>query len=48
MTILELPDETKKEMRVKALPVYERIRELVNDDDLINLYVGNESVLLEQ
>jgi len=44
MTILELPDETKQEMRARAVPVYERIRELVNDDDLINLYVGNESV----
>lgn len=42
MTILELPDETKQAMMVKAVPVYERIRELVNDDDLINLYIGNE------
>jgi tripartite ATP-independent transporter DctP family solute receptor len=43
MTILELPDRTKQEMMVKSVPVYERIRELVNDDELINLYVGNES-----
>jgi tripartite ATP-independent transporter DctP family solute receptor len=42
MTILELPDETKQAMRLKAGPVYETIRELVNDDDLINLYLGNE------
>jgi tripartite ATP-independent transporter DctP family solute receptor len=44
MTILELSDETKQAMMVKSVPVYERIRELVNDDDLINLYVGNEGV----
>jgi tripartite ATP-independent transporter DctP family solute receptor len=44
MTILELPDETKQAMMVKAVPVYERIRGLVNDDDLINLYMGNESI----
>lgn len=42
MTILDLPEETKQAMMVKAVPVYERIRELVNDDDLINLYMGNE------
>jgi tripartite ATP-independent transporter DctP family solute receptor len=42
MTILELPDETKQAMRLKAMPIYETIRELVNDDDLINLYLGNE------
>lgn len=44
MTILELPEETKQAMMVKAVPVYERIREQVNDDDLINLYVGNEII----
>jgi len=42
MTILELPDETKQSMRLKALPINETIRELVDDDDLINLYLGNE------
>lgn len=44
MTIIELPDETKQEMRLRAVPVYERIRSLVNDDELINLYMGNVSV----
>ena len=42
MIILELPDETKQAMRLKTIPVYDRIRELVNDDDLIKLYFGNE------
>lgn len=41
MTILDLPDETKQEMREKAMPVYEKIRESVNDDELIQLYFGN-------
>ncbi len=38
MTILDLPDETKQAMKSKATPIYEKIRELVNDDDLIKLY----------
>jgi tripartite ATP-independent transporter DctP family solute receptor len=38
MTILDLPYETKLAMRSKAIPVYERIRELVDDDELIKLY----------
>lgn len=41
MTLLELPEETKQAMRLKAMPVYERIREIVDDDYLINLYLGN-------
>lgn len=42
MIILDLPDETKQAMKLKAIPVYEKIRELVNDDNLINLYLGNK------
>lgn len=42
MIILELPDETKQAMRLRTIPVYDKIRELVNDDDLINLYIENE------
>lgn len=42
MTILDLPYETKQAMRSKAIPIYEKIRELVDDDDLIKLYFGNE------
>jgi TRAP-type C4-dicarboxylate transport system substrate-binding protein len=44
MTILDLPDETKQAMRSKAIPIYEKIREVVDDDDLINLYFGNKSL----
>ena len=42
MTILDLPDETKQAMRSRTIPVYERIREVINDDELIKLYFGNE------
>jgi len=41
MTIVDLPEDTKQEMRLRAKPVYENIRALVCDDDLINLYLGN-------
>jgi len=41
MTILDLPYETKQAIRTKSIPIYERIRELVDDDELINLYFGN-------
>jgi TRAP-type C4-dicarboxylate transport system substrate-binding protein len=40
MTILELSDETKKEMKSRALPVYDRVRKLVMDEELIDLYIG--------
>ncbi|MGB4437771.1 MAG: TRAP transporter substrate-binding protein [Sedimentibacter sp.] len=41
MTILDLPYETKQAIRSKSIPIYERIRELVDDDELIKLYFGN-------
>ena len=41
MTILDLPDETKQAMRSRTIPMYERIREVVDDDELIKLYIGN-------
>lgn len=41
MTIVDLPEETKQEMRLRSKPVYENIRALVGDDDLINLYFRN-------
>jgi len=44
MTILDLPYETKQAMRSKAMPIYERIRELIDDDELIKLYFGNERI----
>lgn len=43
MTIVDLPEETKQAMRLEALPVYERIREIVDDDDLINFYYQNRN-----
>lgn len=46
MIIFDLPDETIQEMRSEAIPLYERIRELVNDDDLIRLYIGNEYIYI--
>jgi len=42
MTILDLPYETKQAIRSKSIPLYKRIRDLVNDDELINLYFGNK------
>lgn len=42
MTILDLPEETKQALKSKAIPIYDRIKELVQDDELINLYLGNE------
>ncbi|MDF2676166.1 MAG: TRAP-type transport system, periplasmic component, predicted N-acetylneuraminate-binding protein [Bacillota bacterium] len=42
MTILTLPEETIDAMKQKALPIYERIRKIVNEDELINLYLGTE------
>jgi len=42
MTIFDLPVKTKQAMRSKAIPIYEKIRETVNDDELINLYFGNK------
>lgn len=40
MIILDLPDETKQAMKEKAMPVYETIRDLVNDDRLMELYLN--------
>ena len=45
MTIVELPEETKQAMRVAALPLYERIREIVGDDELINFYFQNANTV---
>lgn len=40
LQILELPEETRQDMiKFAAEPVYESIRELVNDDELIDTYV---------
>jgi len=44
MTILDLPYETKQAIRLKAIPIYERIRGLVDDDELIKLYFGNKCI----
>lgn len=45
MTILELPEETKQAMRAAAIPLYEKIREIVDDDVLINTYFENSSFI---
>jgi len=40
MTIVEIPEETRQEMiKFAAIPVYDSIRTLVGDDDLINAYL---------
>jgi len=41
MTIVDLPEGSMQEIRFKVKPVCENIRALVDDDDLINLYLGN-------
>lgn len=41
MTIVDLPYETKLDLRTKAVPVYQRIRQTIGDDELINSYFGN-------
>ncbi len=46
MIILDLPEETKQAMQSAASNVYERIREIVGDDDLINLYLNNSTACL--
>jgi len=43
MTIIDLPEETKQAMRLVALPIYERVREIVDNDDLINFYYQNRN-----
>nr|WP_312577013.1 TRAP transporter substrate-binding protein [Sedimentibacter sp.] len=43
MIMLDLPEETKLAMKSAASHVYERIREIVGDDDLINLYCNSSS-----
>lgn len=45
MTIVDLPEETIQAMRSEALPIYVRIREMVGDDDLINLYYQNGNTI---
>lgn len=39
MIIVDLTDETRQAMRTAATPVYDRIKTLVNNDDLINSYL---------
>lgn len=40
MTILDIPEKTRQDIiKNAAIPVYEDIREIVNDDELINTYV---------
>lgn len=40
MTIVELPENTRQEIiRIAAKPVYESIKTLVNDDELLNEYL---------
>ncbi len=41
MTTIDLSVETINEMRQMAMPAYERIFNIVNDDDLINAYLRN-------
>jgi len=48
MTIVELPKETIQEMRSVALPLYEKIREMVRDDDLINFYFQNSNTFYDK
>lgn len=40
MTIVDLPYETKLALRAKSMPVYQRIRQIIGDDSLINSYFG--------
>ena len=48
MTLVDLPEETKQEMRSAALPLYGKIREIVGDDELINLYcINNPACFIE-
>jgi len=40
MTIVDIPEETRQDMiKFAAIPVYDSIRTLVGDDDLINTYL---------
>jgi tripartite ATP-independent transporter DctP family solute receptor len=43
MTIVDLPEETIETMRLTALPLYEKIRKTVGDDELINIYFQNSN-----
>lgn len=40
MTIVDLPYETRLALRAKAMPVYQRIRQIIGEDSLINSYFG--------
>jgi tripartite ATP-independent transporter DctP family solute receptor len=48
MTIVDLPEGSIQEMRFKVKPVYENIRALVDDDDLINLYLGSTAITVKR
>lgn len=39
MTIVEIPEGTREDMKKFALPVYDSIRTMVNDDELIDFYI---------
>ncbi len=39
-TIIEVSDELKDEMRAASADLYEEIRQVVDDDELYNLYIG--------
>jgi len=43
MAIIELPETTKQAMKLAALSLYERIRRIVGDDELINMYLQNRN-----
>lgn len=41
MMLVDLPIETLQALRTASIPVYEKIRNSLNDDELINAYFGN-------
>jgi tripartite ATP-independent transporter DctP family solute receptor len=45
MKIIELPEETRKAMEEAALPLYKKIRNIVNDDDLVDFYLENGNII---
>lgn len=40
MTIIDLPYEVKLDLRLKSMPVYERIYQVIGDVELIKSYFG--------
>ncbi|MBP1925284.1 tripartite ATP-independent transporter DctP family solute receptor [Sedimentibacter acidaminivorans] len=45
MTIIDLPEETKQAMKSAALPLYEKIREIIGDDALVDTYFQNSNFI---